>query len=425
MAANAQRAKEAAEFQKLKDRMASDMAALDKAIEKGMSAKFLQTQAADRLKELAQGSNLNELDRHTLLDFLSASHGYDPQSGEVLGILKQMKDEISIAEAEEKKAKEGHAMLSASKQKEIKALKKSKEVKKARVGEVALEIANYKEDLADSKASLVKGKAFLKDLIKSCKTKKKDWKIRSNERGEEIIAIGETIKILNSDEARELIKKTAPKAFFLQLQAVNNDAVSRASSLLRPGGLAHYDNRLNLISMSLKARKVNMGKVIKMIKDMLKLLAEEQKHDETKKAFCTKEFDAADDEQKELDATIQKLSKLLVDAEAKVASFQEENDALKVGLDALDEQVSEATKQRKEENAKYREELNSNRGAGELLDMAKTRLMKFYNSDSAKPSASPDDEDGAAPEFVQVSELLDDEETSGGGEEEEPEAPSN
>lgn len=168
-----------------------------------------------------------------------------------------------------------------------------------------------------------------------------------------------------------------------------------------------------------------MGKVIKMIKDMLKLLAEEQKHDETKKAFCTKEFDAADDEQKELDATIQKLSKLLVDAEAKVASFQEEIDALKVGLDALDEQVSEATKQRKEENAKYREELNSNRGAGELLDMAKTRLMKFYNPDSAKPSASPDDEDGAAPEFVQVSELLDDEETSGGGEEEEPEAPSN
>jgi len=429
-AANAQRAKEAAVFQKLKDRLIPDLAALDKAIkviEKGMSAEFLQTRAADRLKELTQGTSLNELDRQTLLAFLSGRHGYEPQSGEILGILKEMHNELSVNEAEEQTAKEAHSMLADSKQKEIKALKNSREVKTARVGEVALEISNLRADLDDSKASLATGKTFLKDLIKNCKAKSKDWQIRSKARNEELIAIGETIKILNSDDTRELIKKTAPKASFLQLQAVNSIA-NTARSLLRPGRLAHYDERLNLISMSLKARKVNVANVIKMIKDMLKLLQEEQKHDETKNAFCNKELDETEDEEREVGAIIKKFTKLLVDAKAKVASFEEEIDALDAGLAALDKQVSEATEQRKMEHARYTEELAENRAAGELLNMAKKRLLKFYNSDVAKPTASPDDED-AVPEFVQVSELQGDVETSGegGGEEEEqqePEAPT-
>jgi len=427
-AANAQRAKEAAEFQKLKDQLVSNSGALDKAIKaigKGMSAKFIQTQSADRLRELTQGTSLNELDRQTLLDFLSAGDGYQPRSQEILGILKQIKDELSIAEAEELKAQQAHAMLSDSKKKEIKALQKSREVKTARVAEVSVEIANFKEDLDDSKASLVKSKAFLKDLVKSCKLKKKDWQTRSKARKEELIAIGETIKMLNNDEARELINKATPNPSFLQTQAVNSDVVDKARTLLRPRSLAHHDNRLDLISMSLKAKKVNMDKVLKSIQDMLKLLREEQKHDETKKAFCDKALDSAEDDQTELEAIIKKSSKQLIDAQAKVGSLQEEIDALTAGMAALDKQVSEATRQRKAEHAKFREELASSRAAAELLDKAKTRLLQFY-AKRAKPTASPDDVDDAAPTFVQVSDMQDDEEASGEEEEEEqkPEEPS-
>merc|ERR1740133_858984 len=45
----------------------------------------------------------------------------------------------------------------------------------------------------------------------------------------------------------------------------------------------------------------------------------------------------------------------------------------------MDKQVADATKQRQEQNAEYKETMASNGAAKELLGMAKNRLQKFYN----------------------------------------------
>merc|ERR1719321_1889357 len=76
--------------------------------------------------------------------------------------------------------------------------------------------AQMKEDVEDTVEALAEDKKFLADLEKNCAAKTKDWEYRSKMRSEEIIAIAETIKILNDDDALELFKKTLPSPSLLQ-----------------------------------------------------------------------------------------------------------------------------------------------------------------------------------------------------------------
>merc|ERR1719475_2999 len=74
-----------------------------------------------------------------------------------------------------------------------------------------------KEDLEDTQESLLEDKKFLAELQKSCATKEKEWAEICKTRSEELLALADTIKILNDDDALELFKKTLPSASFLQV----------------------------------------------------------------------------------------------------------------------------------------------------------------------------------------------------------------
>merc|ERR1719291_1392300 len=52
---------------------------------------------------------------------------------------------------------------------------------------------------------------------------------------------------------------------------------------------------------------------------------------------------------------------------------------LKASIAALDKSVAEATKLRKEENAEYKDLMQNDKAAKEVLLWAKNRLNKFYN----------------------------------------------
>merc|ERR1719261_213965 len=147
------------------------------------------------------------------MSFLSSSQteGYVPKSGDIVGILKQMKDTMvkdlgDITDAE-KSAIATYDELMAAKTKEVAANTKSIESKTKRVGELGVSIAEMKIDLDDTTAALIEDKKFLANMDETCETKKKEWGEITKARGEELVAIGETIKILNDDDALELFKK--------------------------------------------------------------------------------------------------------------------------------------------------------------------------------------------------------------------------
>merc|ERR1719160_25686 len=334
--ATAMREKDAAAFLKESTEDKSNLEALKKAlaaIEKGMAGSFLQTNAARVLRQLSLSQDMSTADRDILSSFLMGGgrEGYAPASGEIVGILKQMGDtmEKDLAEvlANEETAKQEFEGTVAAKEKEIASATKAIEEKTKRTGEVAVEIVNLKEDLDDTSESLAEDQKFLADLEKNCETKKKEWAEICKMRQEELIALADTIKILNDDDAQELFKKSIPSASasLLQVQVTQKELRTQALKALSVAkGANQKSPYLDLILLALHGKKVSFDKVIAMINDMVDLLGKEQVEDDTKKTYCESEFDKADDKKKELEQTISDLEKAIDDMEEGMKTLAEE-----------------------------------------------------------------------------------------------------
>jgi len=378
------REKEAATFAKDSGDAKTNIAAMGKAIaalEKGATG-FLQTSAASVLRRLSIEMDLSSTDRDMLSSFLTGSSGYVPQSGEITGILKQMKDtmekDLADMTAAEESAKQNFDALVKAKDAEIAANTKAIEAKTVRSGEVAVEIVNLKEDLDDTSKALVEDKKFLADLDKNCATKKDEYDVVVKTRAEEQVALAETIKILNDDDALDLFKKTLPSSSLLQVTATDRMVRNRALQALQKGKRGK-DTGVDLIMLALRGKAVDFGKVTKMIDEMVVNLGNEQKDDDSKKAYCEEAFDRTDDENKALQQTIADLTKAMEEAESNIAQLASEIKALTEGIADLDKQVTEATETRKEEHEEYTTTMANNNAAKELIGLAKNRMNKFYN----------------------------------------------
>merc|ERR550514_710373 len=123
-----------------------------------------------------------------------------------------------------------------SKTSEIGAAGKAIETKTARVGTVAVEIVQSTADLQSTEKTVAENIDFKANLAKTCATKQKEWDERQKTRSEEIEAISDTIKMLNSDDALELFKKTLPSAAssaFIQTSSGTSMQLRRAKVLIR------------------------------------------------------------------------------------------------------------------------------------------------------------------------------------------------
>jgi len=366
------------------------------AIESGMAGAFLQTDTAQTLQQVVMNSRdmLEDDDRRDLLSFLSGSQNsdYAPQSGQILGILKQMADEmgknLADAIAAEEKAVKMYEELMAAKKKEVTALSKDVETKLQRIGSLGMTIMQMKNDLGDTEESLVADKEFIANLDEVCAKKKKEWDVIVKTRSEELAALADTIKILNDDDALELFKKTLPSAAasFMQIQvstsALKARALSALQRVLQPG----RDRKvgLELLALALKGKKIGFEKVIAMVDEMVATLKAEQMEDDKKKEYCARELDMADDKKRGLERTVSDLETAIENAHEDIAKLGEEIELLTGGIKELDKKVGEATEQRKKENEDFKELKASDTAAKELLAFAKDRLNKFYNPKMAK-----------------------------------------
>jgi len=361
------------------------------ALEKGMAGAFLQTPAAAVLKRLAMSSeDFLAADREDLLAFLSSTNAnqYAPQSGSIVGILKQMRDtmvaELAKATSEEVAAAKTFAEVTAAKTKEVSALDNANESKSLRAGELGVKVVELKADLANTQSALAEDTQFLGDLNKNCATASKDWEVICKTRSEELLALADTIKILNDDDALELFKKTLPGAgsVLLQVRDSENSIRSHTLALLRSIG-KHYA-RIDLIAMSLEGKKVSFDKVTKMIDDMIAVLKVEQQDDEQKKVYCGTEFDKLDDKQKVLEGKEADVKSTIEDTKQSITTLSSDIKALVTGIQELDASVKEASEQRKEEHKDLQELIQSDTTAKQLLEFAKNRLNKFYNPSQYK-----------------------------------------
>merc|ERR1719182_1040545 len=170
-----------------------------------------------------------------------------------------------------------------------------------------------------------------------------------------------------------------------------------SSTAFRPR-LSYTNKSLILIALAISGKKVGFEKVITMIDEMVANLKKEQIDDDNKKEYCEKQFDISEDKKKELEMSVSDSETAIDEMEGSIEKLTEEIASLTKGIKKLDKSVADATEQRKEENAEYKELKQSDTAAKEILLFAKNRLNKFYAPKLYKPELLQESE-----VYIQVS----------------------
>merc|ERR1719299_239295 len=136
-------------------------------------AAFMQMPGAGKIHQIIENNDkMDAADRRDALSFLDATGDYEPASGQIVGILKGMKDdmeaELKEAIADEEKSIAGFGELKASKETEIEVATEAIETKTQRSGEVAVSAVQTADTLEDTKAELADTQKFLAQLASEC-----------------------------------------------------------------------------------------------------------------------------------------------------------------------------------------------------------------------------------------------------------------
>merc|ERR1719421_16536 len=277
-------------------------------------------------------------DKEVMASFLEQTGDYAPQSGQIVGILKNMKDEmekdIGEAKAAEESAVAAFGELKAAKNKEIAATTEAVESLTKRSGELAVSVVENKGAAKDAEEEAADAAEFATNLKKTCADKQKEYDTNKS-----------TLKT-----PKTVVTEVVG---FMQVKATKANKLTKAKAMISMMNVKS-DVKVALLQNTLKGmmnmNKVDFSKVLKMIDDMVALLVQEQKDDEKSKQWCEKEFDTSDDTKKALEGEVKSLSSSIAEMKDEIAGLATQIAEAKDRIAALDQSVAQASEQRKKEN---------------------------------------------------------------------------
>lgn len=339
----------------------------------------------------------------TLDAFLQApfTGAYSSQSGEVVGILKQMIEtfqaNVDEAEQQEGVAATAYGKLKVTLEDAATTMNGSLDQKQGLLSANDGGLGTMKEQLGTAETERADASQFLESLGEICTTKAKEYQSRVQLRTNEEAAISKAVAILNSDAAFATFGKvaatstgdTGPAAFF-QLAAARRVAASapsaserrqQARALLRKAAHGRRSKVLSRVVGLLEAE--NPFKVVlEEIEKMIALIAEEETTDQAKHDWCVGEREnkdvelgSANSQITTLEAQIGELHVAIEDPETGlIATIKNTEDSL---TSNRGDQKSE-TETRTKENLVYQANTQTLVEAADLLATAIEVLKKFY-----------------------------------------------
>lgn len=308
------------------------------------TSKFLQTQR-DRLTSAPGGWSSSDvvavrkaLKAATAFAQVHGSESYYPsynaQSGEIVGIIKQMKEEMEgdLKSAQEKEAAAAgtFAEMRSAKTEAIEAAEKMEEQKEAEKADTDNLVAEAKEDLDQTEADLLENRKYLANLNKMCSEGDAAFEKRKASRLEEIKAVTETIEILTADEARDAMAGTYN---FLQTSAGHQSTRRQAAAVIRLAAVKSNDKMMALLATTVELDAFT--KVKKAIDDMIGTLKQQQEDEVKKNDYCKEELQS-----NEMDTM--KTEDLRDDLTAKVGSLESQITTLSKEITDSKEAINQA-----------------------------------------------------------------------------------
>jgi len=334
---------------------------------------------------------------------------YSTQSGEIFGILADMRDncakELSEITAKEAAAVKAYEAIMAD-------LLEEHEDMESRAGAVGSELSGNDEDL-DNRKSLKEAneiekadaEAFLAQLRELCSEKAAQYEKRVALRANEQAAIAQAIAILNSDLAFEAFGKVAATSTgstgllkggvpsFLQLRGRRGDLAAgsaaqrkRAEALLRQAAQSGHSLKVARVESLLEAENP-FETVLKEIENMLALLKEEQGMDTDKKEFCDKTREEKNKALQEARDEITALAFRITELDRNIVTLKMDIKSTEDGLAANTESQTSETAERREENLAYQKNIDNLVNAEGLLKKAVVVLKAYYEETLAAGAA--------------------------------------
>jgi len=337
--------------------------------------------------ELIQLSNASPDTKKIIANMLQEegpfADGAAPQSGPILGILKQMKEEfennLKKATSDEETAKAAFDELEASKKKEIKALGDQADSKTVELGKVKSTLANDKESLDDTEDAKAADEKFLADLKKRCANFDAEFEARRKLRTEEITAVSETISILTSEEAQDTFVKGQAGMSFIQTKQRRFDARQRASKILLAAAKKTHNPRIAALAQMSKVKGVDVfAKVKAKIDTMVGALQQESKDEIKDRDQCIAQLNENERQTAEKTDTRTDLTAKVNDLETQIKTLTEDIAQANKEITDTQIQMKKATATREAENAEFAVVAQDQQATRAILEKAVERLGQFY-----------------------------------------------
>merc|ERR1719311_1236853 len=386
------RAKESAEFNQEEKDIVQSLAAMKNAITvlSKHHSEFLQKGAAHHAVKQVLKHKLPAEHSRVLTSFVQKgaptnSGSYTPASGQIFGILNQMKEEfeanLAKMQEEEKTAQTDFADLKSAKSAEIAGNKKMTKDKTAELADTEDALAKAKEDLDLTREALAADTKFLSELKLRCQQSDKDWELRSKTRLEEIAAVSETIKILADDDAHDTFAKTvnSETPVFVQTGAETTlQAKLRMQASAALEAAAKKQQSLALLALSQRVKLDPFKKLNGIIDDMSSALKKQLQDEVVERDFCVKEFNENDVSTLKKNNEIKDLQALIETSKATIETLTAEMAQLQKDIEEMEVQMKKASEEREASNHEFQVAVTDQRATQTILKKALARLEEFY-----------------------------------------------
>jgi len=367
--------------------------------EQFMAGKFLQSSSNSRVKRALEAVSafLNPAESKSVQSFLQSrapfTGTYSSQSGQIVGTLKSMRDtfeaNLATAIATEKQQLEAFNKLKKTLEAAGKEMQASYDKKQEGLGTNDDDLSAKKSQLAEAKAQKVNDEEYLASLLEMCEAKTKEYNERKMLRANEDAAVAEAIAILNSDEAFATFSTADATSTgatgFIQLRSRRVRVHAQSSSLpvqVKQALLQANSPRVQKLASLVQAENV-FETVLTEIDKMLEVIVKEGKADKENLDWCNEERTENDaeladkiDEIDTLEGEIDKLVTTIDDPETGLkAQIKQTEESLEENIDT---QKTE-TKERREENLLYQEDIKNLVAAESILKKAIKVLRKYYD----------------------------------------------
>merc|ERR1712232_1016650 len=164
---------------------------------------------------------------------------YAPQSGEIFGILRQMKEtfEANLSDAQEAEIAAGQSQI---------------DTKTQELADTDEKLAQAKEDIEDTRNALAAGEKFLMMLKEKCQMTDEEWEERQKTRQLEMEAVSKALAILSGDDAHDLFTRTFNPALLQQESSMQTKRRIQASNLLKAAAAKLKNPRLATLAYKVR-----------------------------------------------------------------------------------------------------------------------------------------------------------------------------